>query len=208
MDIYWWLEQIGTLDRTIDDVPDPAAARHEPSVQLAGRPDHRTLDLGTLRDAGVELTGRLGWADGCRVGFAEDLTGNVGAADAQMRRVLAEIDAHVDASGLAAEVLAPEPPPTIGVDQRLDELDLDDRRITTVLWATGHRRVYPWLHLPVLDGAGEIRQRRGCTPVPGLYVLGQRFQHQRNSNFIDGVGRDAAWVADHLANRTSALCRA
>ena len=32
-------------------------------------------------------------------------------------------------------------------------------------------------------------------------MLGQRFQHRRNSNFIDGVGRDAACVADHLARR-------
>jgi hypothetical protein len=28
-------------------------------------------------------------------------------------------------------------------------------------------------------------------------VLGQRFQHYRSSNFIGGVGRDAAFVADH-----------
>ena len=39
--------------------------------------------------------------------------------------------------------------------------------------------------------------------MPGLYVLGQRFQHRRNSNFIDGVGHDAAFVADHL-DRTAA----
>src|SRR5262249_37799309 len=37
------------------------------------------------------------------------------------------------------------------------------------------------------------------TPVPGLYVLGQRFQHRRDSNFIDGVRHDAAYVARHLA---------
>jgi hypothetical protein len=36
--------------------------------------------------------------------------------------------------------------------------------------------------------------------VPGLYVLGQRFQHHRSSNFIGGVGRDAAFVADHIIN--------
>jgi putative flavoprotein involved in K+ transport len=53
----------------------------------------------------------------------------------------------------------------------------------------------------VLDDHGEIRQRRGCTPVAGLYVLGQRFQHYRNSSFIGGVGRDAAFVADQIAGR-------
>ncbi|MGH3459834.1 MAG: hypothetical protein ACRDP9_00020, partial [Kribbellaceae bacterium] len=41
--------------------------------------------------------------------------------------------------------------------------------------------------------------RRGRTPVPGLYVLGQRFQHRRSSHFIGGVGRDAAYVAGHIA---------
>ena len=83
MDIFWWLERIGTLDRTIDDVADPSAARQEPSLQLAGRPDHRTLDLQALRGAGVELTGRLSWADGRRVGFADDLISHVAAADAR-----------------------------------------------------------------------------------------------------------------------------
>jgi putative flavoprotein involved in K+ transport len=58
----------------------------------------------------------------------------------------------------------------------------------------------------VLDSSGEIRQRRGRTPIPGLYVLGQRFQHYRSSNFIGGVGRDAASVADHIAGRHPATC--
>jgi putative flavoprotein involved in K+ transport len=208
MDIYWWLERIGSLDRTIDEYPDPTAARREPSLQVAGRPDHRRLDLGTLVDRGVELTGRLEWTDGHRVGFTRDLDRTVAAADLKMRRLLVEIDAHVDASGLTAEVLDPDPPPSVDVSGQLDRVELDDRGITSVLWATGHRRSYPWLHLPVLDAAGEIRQCRGRTPVPGLYVLGQRFQHQRSSNFIDGVGRDAAAVADDLVRRRTSVSRA
>ncbi len=38
-DILWWLDRIGSLDRTIDQVPDPASARAEPSLQLAGTAD-------------------------------------------------------------------------------------------------------------------------------------------------------------------------
>jgi putative flavoprotein involved in K+ transport len=205
MDIFWWLDRIGTLDRTIDDLPDPVAARHEPSVQLVGRPDHRDLDLTTLQRQGVELAGRLVGVDGRRARFAGDLARTVARADSRMRRVLAEIDDHIDATGLTAEVLEPDPPTTTIVVGAIDEIDLAAAGVTSVIWATGHRRTYPWLHLPVFDERGEIRQRRGVTPVPGVYVLGQRFQHHRRSNFIEGIGRDAAFVAGHLVRRTTSI---
>jgi len=202
MDIFWWLQRMGSLDRTIDEMPDPDAARHDPSLQLVGRPDHRPVDLATLTAARVALTGRLTGIDGHRARFAGDLAHTVAVADTRMRRVLADIDDHIAATGLSAEVLPAEPQPTVVVDDQLDTLDLARRGITSVIWATGHRRSYPWLHLPVLDGSGEIRQYRGVTPIPGLYVLGQRFQHYRSSNFIGGVGRDATYIADHVGART------
>ena len=37
MDLFWWLETTGRLARTIDQMPDPVAARREPSLQLVGR---------------------------------------------------------------------------------------------------------------------------------------------------------------------------
>ena len=205
MDIFWWLERIGSLDRTIDEMADPATARREPSLQLVGRPDHSDLDLATLRAGGVELAGRLLAVDGTSVRFAPDLPSTVATADERRRQLLATIDAHIDTTGLTAEVLDPVPPLPVAADGAPDHLDLRARGITTVIWATGHRRAYPWLSLPVLDAAGEIRQRRGVTPVPGLYVLGQRFQHRRSSSFIDGVGRDAVDVADHLIGRLPAV---
>ncbi len=39
------------------------------------------------------------------------------------------------------------------------------------------------------------------TRVPGLYVLGLRFLHRRDSSFVGGVGRDARFVAAHLTRR-------
>jgi putative flavoprotein involved in K+ transport len=203
MDVFWWLDRIGSLDRTIDEMPDPARARQEPSLQLVGRPGGRRLDLGTLQRSGVRLAGRLDAVDGRRVRFAGDLPVTIANADRRMTRVLADIDTHIAATGLTGEVLAPDPPRNILATTSPDELDLRRSGIETVIWATGFRRSYPWLHLPVLDATGEIRQRRGVTPMAGLYVLGQRFQHFRSSNFIDGVGRDAAFVAHHLACRSS-----
>jgi putative flavoprotein involved in K+ transport len=78
-------------------------------------------------------------------------------------------------------------------------LDLDAERITSVVWATGYRRAYPWLHAPVLNRRGDIEHRGGVTSSPGLYVLGMQFQRRRNSNFIDGVGKDARYLAGEIA---------
>ena len=62
MDIFWWLERTGRLARTIDEVPDPAAARREPSMQLVGRATGgraTDLDLVALQARGVRLVGRF-----------------------------------------------------------------------------------------------------------------------------------------------------
>jgi putative flavoprotein involved in K+ transport len=153
---------------------------------------------------GVELAGRVTDIDQQHVNFKPDLAANVAAAQLRLRKLLSKIDRHIDDSGLASEVLDPEPQQSLTVTEHLHRLDLRDRGITSVIWATGHRRSYPWLRIPILDEHGEIRQHRGVTPLPGLYVLGQRFQYHRNSNFIDGVGRDAEFVADHLVSQRAA----
>jgi putative flavoprotein involved in K+ transport len=80
-----------------------------------------------------------------------------------------------------------------------DTLDLKAEQIDTVIWATGYRRAYPWLHVPILDARGEIVHEGGITPQDGLYVLGLNFQRRRNSSFIDGVGDDAWVIAQDIA---------
>jgi putative flavoprotein involved in K+ transport len=81
------------------------------------------------------------------------------------------------------------------------ELDLRDEDIRTVVWATGYRRRYPFLKLPLLDERGEIRHRGGVTALPGLYVIGLQLLRRRKSSFLDGVGSDALELSVHLAER-------
>jgi putative flavoprotein involved in K+ transport len=59
------------------------------------------------------------------------------------------------------------------------------------------------VHAPVFDATGEPVQRRGVTAAPGLAFLGLRWMHRRKSSFIDGVGDDATWLAQHLACRAT-----
>jgi putative flavoprotein involved in K+ transport len=67
-----------------------------------------------------------------------------------------------------------------------------------VVWATGYRREYPWLRVPVVDDRGELRHQGGITAEPGLYALGLYFMRRRNSSFLDGVGPAAAELAEHI----------
>ena len=195
-DILWWLERTGALDRTIDQAPDPDSARAEPSLQLAGTPDARRLDLGALREAGVRLAGRLRGLDGTAAEFAGDLADTMDAAELRMRRVLADIDGYAGPADPP-----PDPPPVIPVSAQLSRMDLRRAGVTGVVWATGYRPRYPWLKVPVLDQDGRIRHRRGVTDVPGLYAIGLRFQHRRSSTFIDGARHDAAYLADQITAR-------
>jgi putative flavoprotein involved in K+ transport len=198
MDSYWWLDLLGALDRTIDEVGDPIAARHEPSLQLVGSPEGSTLDLATLQSIGVRLVGRLQAIDGGRATFASNVNAVVADTDRRMHRVLDRVDDAVERLSLSTELLDPDRPGRVAPVSPIESLDLQSAGITSIVWATGYRRRYDWVELPILDQRGEITQYRGVTPMPGAYVLGQRFQHYRSSNFIDGVGRDALAVAEHI----------
>ncbi|WP_242337228.1 MULTISPECIES: NAD(P)/FAD-dependent oxidoreductase [Anaeromyxobacter] len=199
-DVMEWLDATGILDEGADAVADLEAARRQPSLQLVGRPDHRTLDLGVLLDEGVRLVGRVQGVEGGRVLLAEDLDETIAAAERRLARLLGRIEAHVAQSGAAA-VPPPEPIRAISPPPAPRAIDLRADGIRTVIWATGYRRSYPWLRVPVLDERGEIRHAGGVTPAPGLYVLGLQFLRRRNSSFLDGVGKDAAVLVDHLATR-------
>jgi len=199
MDIFWWLESIGRLARTIDDVRDPSAARREPSMQLIGhRPGERPreVDLPTLQSAGVRLLGRFYGMDGSRALFRSDLAGTAVAADLRMHRLLDAVDEHITCTGLTSEVPAGVRPSSLVAPAQ--SVDVPMAGIGTVLVATGYRPEYPWLRLPIVGPDGYIQQDRGITAAPGVYVVGQRFQHRRDSGFIDGARHDAHTVVQHL----------
>ncbi len=197
-DIMVWLDAMGVFNQTVDQVPNPESSRGAPSLQLIGSDDHRSVDLATLQDSGVRLTGHVAAIDGARVGFANDLGAHVGIAERRLAQQLARIDAHVRGRGLDGVVPEAEPMRPVRAVAAPEALDLAAEGIHTVIWATGFKRSYPWLQVPVLDERGEIRQKGGVTPAPGLYVLGQFFQTRRNSSFIDGVGVDARTIARHI----------
>lgn len=201
-DLWWWLEQIGSLDQTVDDVGDIEAARRAPSLGLTGAEGGRDIDLGTLQRQGVRIAGRVLGAEGTAVDFGDDVAHDVAEADRRLRRLLDRFDEWARSGPVDHELDPPVRPLPIRVHEPLSgRLDLATAELGTVVWATGYRQSYPWLHLDVLDDRGELIHRRGVTDVPGLYALGLRFLWRRGSHFVDGVGRDAEYLADVIAGR-------
>jgi putative flavoprotein involved in K+ transport len=74
-----------------------------------------------------------------------------------------------------------------------------------VVWCTGFRNDYSWIHAPLpLDEDGYPEQERGVVPAsPGLYFVGLPFLHSFASMLVLGAGRDGRSVAKHIvANRS------
>jgi putative flavoprotein involved in K+ transport len=94
---------------------------------------------------------------------------------------------------------------TVGVRDGMPLLD-DGRVIDmpNVIWCTGFRSDFNWIHLPVAMTDGYPDQNRGVVPsVPGLYFVGLPFLYSFSSMLTGGVGRDAEHIARQIASRAT-----
>ncbi len=189
-DIMAWLDSSGMLDQKWTEVPDISAARRQPSLQLVGRDDRRDLDLNSLAQSGVRITGRAIDASTTGLRVATDLSLNCERTNQKLTSVLNRIDRMIGS--------ADTHPDPINLSSDCTSIDFKGDRIETIIWATGFKRDYSWLDVPVLDERDEITHDGGITSAPGLCAMGLQFMRRRKSSFIDGVGADAADLSDYL----------
>ncbi len=208
-DIHWWMNAIGQLDERYDEVDDLTRARRLPSLQLVGSPEHRTLGVGSLVDAGVETVGKLMRIAGPKAQFSGGLANLVANADLKQNRLLDRIDEHATEHGLDSDLPKPTRPEPTRLGGAPTELAMC--RFDTIVWATGYRPSYSWLDRAAFDQRGRLIHDGGVCALPGLYLLGIPFLRRRKSSFIDGVGPDAAELVSHLHafldNRTRVISR-
>ncbi|MDH4004849.1 MAG: NAD(P)-binding domain-containing protein [Gammaproteobacteria bacterium] len=199
-DVQWWMLMSGILDECFEEVDDPARVRRLPSPQLAGTPDHSTLDLNKLIDNGVRTGGRfMGVRDG-KVQFSGSLRNVCTLADLKMNRMLNAFDEWATRTGIDTEVDAVERFDATQVDAADPlRIDLRDGSLRTIVWATGFRPDYSWLDVAVVDRKGQLRHNGGVVDAPGLYVMGLPFLRRRKSSFMHGAEDDARYLSTHLA---------
>jgi putative flavoprotein involved in K+ transport len=196
-DISWWMDAAGVLDERYDQVDDVERVRRVPSLQLTGSPGRITLDLNALTAMGVKLVGRFAGINNSKAQFSGSLRNMCELSDLKMNRLLDTIDAWAKENGVDGEV---DPPHRLAptVVEESPPLVLDLGAIKTVIWATGFRPDYSWLHAPVFDRKNRIQHDGGVARSPGLYVMGLQFLRRRKSALIDGAGDDARDLSEHL----------
>jgi putative flavoprotein involved in K+ transport len=192
-DLVWWLLETGFAHRSMADLPSPAA-RLLSNPLATGRGGGHDLHSRTLRDMGVELVDRFVAAEDGKVHFGTDLTGTIAAADGLAAMLKKWVDALCEKRGL------PDPwtlPPPLKIDAR-SQIDLAKERVRTVVWTTGYRPAYGWVHFPVFDDMGFPVQVEGRSEVDGLYFMGVHFQRKSQSATLYGVDEDSRLVAQHI----------
>ncbi len=200
-DVLWWMDASGVWNQRYDEVDDLMRARRLPSPQLVGTPERMTLDLNALGAMDVELVGRLSAVRDGRALFSGGLRNLFALADLKMDRLLDTFDEWASGNSRDGDASEPErfEPTRVPESSRL-QIDLRSGEIRSIVWATGFRPDYSWLHLPVVDEKGLLRHEGGVVDAPGMYALGLPVLRRRKSTFIHGIEDDAREVVDELAD--------
>ncbi len=201
-DLMRWAHRIGFYHRRADALPTPTD-RWAANAHLSGTNGGHTLNLHRFAHDGIRLAGRLERIDGTRITFADDLHGNLRAADRFAAELLGRVEDAIR-NGRAPDTGSPDDlEDYAGLDgfdiPPIATLDLNDEGISTVLWSSGFRWDFSWVRPAALDAWGYPVQRRGVTGSPGLGFVGLHYMDTYQSGLLIGVGEDAQHVVDHIA---------
>lgn len=194
IDIVEWLVRTTFYDHKLADLPSPAA-RLFGNIQTSGGRGGHDLNYRTLQALGVELVGRLQSVDGQHARFADDLSDSVAFGDARYADMRTLFTAQIPEVDWAQEM--PDPAPFR--HGAVTELDLSS--FGAVINTCGFRPDYArWVDLPVFDDGGFPIVDDDGRAAAGLHFCGVHFMRTRRSSLLFGVGRDAAVVAEAIAN--------
>ena len=199
-DINDWFTRIGLFDTNVKELTSPRD-KFSYHPQISGKNGGHSLNLHQFARDGVVLLGHVRDARGGKLTLAPDLHETLEKVDQFEINALQKINDYIDRAALKAPM---ETIPELydGYSQELlTELDLKACGISTVIWATGYTFDYSLVKLPVVDVDGYPIQKRGVTRFDGLYFLGMPWLHNRKSGILFGVGDDAAYLAENIAER-------
>ena len=203
-DVVEWLDLMGYYDLPIDEHPQKETVRHKTNHYLTGRDGGKEIDLRKFALEGMQLYGRLADIVDGKICFQDNLKENLDRADASAEKIKQNIDQYITENNINAPVENPYPP--VWEPTETPQF-LDYNQLEAIIWCTGFKANFSWVELPVFDGKGEPIHDRGVTPVKGVYFLGLPWLYTWGSGRFSGVGRDAAYLRDHIVAKEVQLVK-
>jgi len=203
-DILQWVDLMGMYDIKAEEHPDGKSIRFKTHPHISGRDGGHTINLRKLGKEGLILLGRLKDLFGYKAEFEDDLEENIKNADTADAKMKKTIDEYIDKNGLSIPV---EMPDSIAWEpaETIEELDLLQERINTVVWSTGYMYDYSWVEIPAFDDTGYPVYERGVTKHKGLYFVGLHWMHTWGSGLFYSVGKDAEYISNKIIGNREKL---
>lgn len=201
-DVVEWMEELGNLDATVDDLPDPSV-RYQANVQVSGVGRlGSSLSLQHLAAQGARLMGHLADVNGEVMTSDDALAENIAHADEFSAQLKSDIDDFIEESGLDAPPARPDPidepaGPEVAAGG-LTRLDLDEAGVGTVIWCTGFTAHFDWVDDPIVGDDGHPVHDGVSSNVPGLYFLGFPWLRKAKSGVIHGIEEDSACLIEEI----------
>ena len=204
-DIVDWLLQAGFYDMLTSDVTDPGILKSRfPQISGVGKHGH-TISLQSLARKGAVILGKAINAEPSTVIIQPDAAVNIKFADETSAWTKTFVDRYILSSGSDA------PAPEEDIDDLPDEsgswasnetsVELKEKGITSIVWATGFVGDFSYMKIPVYDGIGNLKHHEGSTEIEGLYFLGIPWMRKRKSGIILGIKEDAELLARKLMEK-------
>jgi putative flavoprotein involved in K+ transport len=198
-DTIWWLDEVGFFDAHVTTL-ESSRMRFAANPVATGKNGGGNLNLHQFYRDGVTLLGRGEGAQDNVMSFAPDLIDNLTKSDEFVAQMKKNIDAFIAEHDIDAPAATPGSPLRDGYDAEIiEQLDLSEAGITTIIWGTGYKFDYGWIKLPIHDQDGFPIQQRGVSEFPGLYFIGLLFMNTRRSGLLSGVAADAEYLAERIA---------
>lgn len=206
-DIMEWLLELKFFDARLQDI-DPATLHQKPP-QLTGVGGDRTISLQMLSKKGAIIIGKTETAQNKSLVIQRNAAKHVQFADQISQMIKGMIEECIVKMKIDA------PPPSIDEADQPDmeaksvteiaELDLAEKNIGSIIWATGFNYDFSYIKLPVLNAEGLPVHDNGSTAVEGLYFIGLPWLRMRKSSLILGAKDDAAFIVEKVYQQAAIL---
>jgi putative flavoprotein involved in K+ transport len=201
-DILHWLFPMGFYETLTTEISDPKLLKvRQPHISGVGEKGH-TVSLQFLARSGAVILGKISDFESGIFHIQSNAADNIRFADLISGQTKIMVDRYIEKMNLEAPLpemdSADLPDPDCTAASDITELKLSDHHISAVIWATGFKGDFSFLHLPLLDQEGNPKHADGISETEGLYFIGLPWMRCRKSGIIPGIRDDAAFISEKI----------